>query len=93
MWTKFWDMSSGGGQKLGWNIILIEMPAAEAKAKFEALFNRDPDNVSCECCGPDYSIDTSETLGKAAAFHHQGRTLMEYLASGEVNVISEEDAK
>lgn len=55
-WTRFFDMSSGGGEKLDWTTIVIQMPEEEAVAHFEVHFGRNPHNVTCDCCGPDYSI-------------------------------------
>jgi hypothetical protein len=68
MWTEFQDMHSGGGQKLEWPRIYIEAPEAEAKIIFQNRFGRNPDRVTCTCCGPDYWTDESETLEQATAF-------------------------
>ena len=62
-WTRFFDMSSGGGEKLDWTLIVIQMPEEEAIEHFEDHFDRDPQNVTCECCGGDYSIDEYESWG------------------------------
>lgn len=55
-WTRFHDMHSGGGQKLDWGHIFIQAPREEAIEIFKKTFSRDPDHVTCDCCGPDYSI-------------------------------------
>jgi hypothetical protein len=68
MWTQFMDMHSGGGQKLEWSNIYIEAPEDEARAVFYSRFGRDPDNVTCECCGSDYSLSSEETLLQASGF-------------------------
>jgi hypothetical protein len=68
MWTQFMDMHSGGGRKLDWEYIYIEAPQAEAEAVFFAKFKRNPNRVTCTCCGPDYSITESEDLAQATAF-------------------------
>ncbi len=60
MWTKFYDMSSGGSEKLGAGTIWIEACESEAIDLFEQIFGRDPQNVTCPCCGPDYSIYKAE---------------------------------
>lgn len=66
MITVFWDMSSGGGSKLfddkarPITMIFIHAPEAEARAIFTAKWGRDPDNVTCQCCGPDYSVSEIE---------------------------------
>lgn len=65
MFTRFFDMSSGGDEKLEWPMIVIEAGQAEAEVEFERRFNRDPHNVTCGCCGPDYSVGEHETLAEA----------------------------
>ena len=62
------DMHSGGGQKLDWPYIYIEAPEEEAKSVFYSRFDRNPDRVSCTCCGEDYSITESKTLEEVTAF-------------------------
>jgi len=69
MWTQFWDMHSGGDQKLDWAHIYIEQPEDEARATFERVFGRDPENVTCRCCGEDYTIQEYDTLEEATAYH------------------------
>lgn len=56
MWTKLFDMSSGGSEKLGATTIWIEANEDEAEELFEEIFGIDPNNVTCPCCGNDYSI-------------------------------------
>jgi hypothetical protein len=61
--TRFYDMCSGGRQKLEHDVIFIEGDEASATARFMAVFGRDPHNVTCSCCGQDYSVwecDTTE---------------------------------
>lgn len=67
-WTHFHDMHSGGGQKLDWGHIFIEAPQAEAEIIFQNRFKRNPNRVSCTCCGPDYSISEEPSLEQATAF-------------------------
>ena len=66
--TRFMDMHSGGGNKLEWEYIYIEAPKEEAKIIFYNKFGRNPDKVSCTCCGPDYSVNDEETLDQATAY-------------------------
>lgn len=56
MWTKFFDMSSGGSEKTDWTEIYIELPEDKAIKYFEDRFDRDPHNVTCSCCGSDFSV-------------------------------------
>jgi hypothetical protein len=69
MWTKFWDMHSGGGQKEKWAMIFIEAPEDEAKIIFYNRFGHNPERVTCTCCGDDYSISEEKSLEQATAFH------------------------
>jgi len=65
MFTRFSDMCSGGSVKIkGAEWIIIEASEDDAVAYFEKRFDRDPYNVTCDCCGGDYSIDEYETLEK-----------------------------
>lgn len=67
-WTHFHDMHSGGSQKLKWGHIFIEAPQAEAEIIFQNRFKRNPNRVTCTCCGADYSISEEPTLEQATAF-------------------------
>lgn len=68
-WTEFMDMHSGGGQKLDWAYIYIEAPKDEASVVFYNRFGRNPNRVTCTCCGADYSLTESETLEQATAYN------------------------
>jgi hypothetical protein len=68
-WTRFMDMHSGGRTKVApYEKIYIEAGEAEAKVIFYNRFGRNPDRVTCTCCGSDYSIDESETLADATGY-------------------------
>ena len=69
MWTQFWDMHSGGGQKEEWAVIYIEAPEEEAEAIFYNRFGHNPNRVTCTCCGNDYSIDSGKSLKQLTAYH------------------------
>lgn len=69
VWTSFWDMHSGGGQKEKWSKIFIEAPQAEAEVIFQNRFGHNPYRVTCTCCGDDYSVDEHETLEQATGYH------------------------
>lgn len=69
MWTKFWDMNSGGGRKEKWDKIYIEAPMNEAKIIFYNRFDHSPDRVTCTCCGEDYSISSGESLADLTGYH------------------------
>lgn len=68
-WTKFWDMHSGGREKTSYSKVYVEAPYDEAVQFFESWFGRDPHNVTCQCCGPDFSVDESPSLRQATAYH------------------------
>lgn len=55
-WTLFWDMSSGGGQKVAYKMIAINSPLVQALEEFQRIFDRDPLNITCDTCGEDYAI-------------------------------------
>ena len=74
-WTHFWDMHSGGSQKLAYGHIFIEAPKDEAKVIFYNRFGRNPERVTCTCCGEDYSISSSESLEQATGFERGCRSL------------------
>jgi len=54
----FVDMHSGGRTKVpGLEVAFIHAPDEEAaRSKFEREVGRDPDHVTCRCCGPDYAL-------------------------------------
>ena len=68
-WTHFWDMSSGGGRKLAHNHIYIEAAEEAAIRVFYTRFNRNPNRVTCTCCGEDYSISNNVSLLDLTEYH------------------------
>lgn len=70
MWTQFMDMHSGGKtKKEPYNYIYIEAKDDEAVTIFYNRFGRNPSQVTCTCCGEDYSISESKSLQEATGFH------------------------
>jgi hypothetical protein len=69
MWTKFWDMRSGGCTKEPWTMIYIEAPVVAAVAIFCRRFGHHPRRVTCPCCRADYRITAHATLREATAAH------------------------
>lgn len=68
-WTHFWDMHSGGRTKIEpYNHIFIELPEKEAISAFYSRFNRNPNRITCTCCGSDYSISEYDSLERATSF-------------------------
>ena len=68
MFTRFFDMCSGGSEKTSFEVIYIEGNEAEATELFKLHFGRDPNNVTCECCGPDFSISERPSLEAAREY-------------------------
>lgn len=73
-WTLFWDMHSGGGTKVApWDKIYVEAPEDDARTFFQRRFDRDPDHVTCDCCGPDYAVSQEESLAQVSGYHRNLR--------------------
>ncbi len=77
MWTKFWDMHSGGSLKESYGVIYIEAPKEEAIVIFYNRFGHNPNRVSCTCCGEDYDVTESKTFAEASKFHREDRLIVE----------------
>jgi hypothetical protein len=99
MWTRFMDMASGGSCKVKIDgikkeYIYIELPYKQAVALFESKFDRDPNNVTCDCCGGDYSINEYGSLEEASKYdrqdwHTKGYvSVEEYCQRNDVLIIS-----
>jgi hypothetical protein len=66
--TRFMDMHSGGHLKTPYTHIYIDEPIGEAVKTFRDLFKRDPDNVTCKCCGEDFVYEEYSSLEEATAY-------------------------
>ncbi len=62
------DMHSGGHLKTPYTHIYIDEPIGEAVKTFRDLFKRDPDNVTCKCCGEDFVYEEYSSLEEATAY-------------------------
>lgn len=70
IWTHFYDMHSGGGLKQKpYQHIFIQAEEKAAKIVFYSRFGHDPDRVTCNCCGEDYSITQCSSLSEATAYN------------------------
>lgn len=99
MWTKFFDMHSGGCVKVPpYEIIYIEAESEnEAIEIFETRFDRDPFNITCDCCGNDYSLSEYDTLEEATEYDRRYKNLVttrkipiplsEYVNSDDILII------
>lgn len=71
--TRFMDMHSGGRAKIRRNgidqdCIYIEAPEKLGVAIFKEMYDREPDNITCQCCGSDYSVSFSDDLAQATGY-------------------------
>jgi hypothetical protein len=57
MFTRFFDMSSGGSEKEDFCTLYVELPVDKAIEWFMKKYGHDPNNITCQCCGEDYTID------------------------------------
>lgn len=73
MWTRFFDMHSGGGRKEDFEYLYIEADIKTAKIIFYNRFGHNPERVTCTCCGEDYSITEYNSLEEATAYERQCR--------------------
>ena len=93
-WTQFSDMHSGGGTKVGFEVILIEAGYDEATEIFEERFGRSPFGTTCDCCGPDFDIDTHDTLDEAIKHtyerRYKGESIEKYCNRDDVLVMKRE---
>ncbi len=60
IYTEFYDLGSGGYEKLRASRIYIEAPKKEAVELFKKIFGRDPYGRPCDCCGSDYYVSETE---------------------------------
>ncbi len=86
MWYKYWDMSSGGGTKYTHTDgNLKKMIYVEAKSRdesdyiFFSITGRNADNVTCECCGEDYSVSEEKCLAQSSGYHRGCKFITNYL--------------
>lgn len=65
------DMHSGGKLKTPFTHIYIDEPLDEALKTFKETFKRDPDNVTCKCCGEDFIYEEYSSLEEATAYDRE----------------------
>jgi hypothetical protein len=85
--TCFWDMSSGGSKKMKWRRILIEAPEKDAVSVFYSRFGRNPNRITCTCCGSDYAITEYDTLDVAL------RQMKDFMEGDATKIITRETIK
>jgi hypothetical protein len=66
--TRFMDMHSGGKLKTPFTHIYIDEPIEKAVKTFKDLFKRNPDNITCKCCGEDFVYEEYPSLEDATAY-------------------------
>jgi hypothetical protein len=84
--TCFMDMHSGGKLKTPFTHIYVDGPLDKALAVFKDTFKRDPNNITCKCCGEDFFYEEYESLEDATAYDRGTMTLEKYF-SGNNKVI------
>jgi hypothetical protein len=88
MFTRFFDLSSGGNNKEKWDIIIIKAPKAKACKIFEKRFGHSPYDIACFCCGENYSVSEYETLEEATPSHSHKPCLVIHKLGVEEEVIN-----
>ncbi len=66
--TRFMDMHSGGKLKTPFTHIYVDAPLDKALGVFKETFKRDPNNITCKCCGEDFVYEEYESLEEASAY-------------------------
>jgi hypothetical protein len=66
--TRFMDMHSGGKLKTPFTHIYVDAPLKKALEIFKDTFKRNPDNVTCKCCGEDFVYEQYDSLEEATAY-------------------------
>ena len=69
--TRFMDMHSGGKLKTPFTHIYVDAPLDKALEIFKDTFKRDPDNVTCKCCGEDFVYEEHSSLEEASAYDRE----------------------
>ena len=90
MWTRFMDMHSGGDSKEDFGYLYVELPEEKAISYFENKFGHDPFNVTCECCGCDYSVSEYETLEAVTEYERGNGSLEEFEKLPYIKIIRKE---
>ena len=71
--TRFMDMHSGGKLKTPFTHIYIDAPINKALEVFKDTFKRDPNNVTCKCCGEDFVYEEYSSLEEATAYDRKAK--------------------
>ena len=93
MWVQFMDMHSGGRSKEPpYEYIYIEADSREeARQIFMSVFEHDPDEIGCRCCGENYAYYDPQELEHAISYvrrvHGKGQTLDEFKKRPDILMI------
>lgn len=71
--TRFMDMHSGGKLKTSFTHIYINAPLDKALDIFKDTFKRDPNKITCKCCGEDYVYEEYNSLEEATAYDRKAK--------------------
>jgi hypothetical protein len=88
--TRFMDMHSGGKLKTPFTHIYVDAPLEKALEIFKDTFKRDPDNVTCKCCGEDFVYEEHSSLEEASAYDRECKWLGKKYDLGKAELSLEE---
>jgi hypothetical protein len=88
-WFYVMDMHSGGGRKTAFEMYFIEAAdECDARARFSDETGEDPDDVCCDCCGENFSVNGEyDTLAEAAEYWALGRGSVEEYLNDKRNLV------
>lgn len=87
MWTRFFDMSSGGGEKTEWSIIYVEADSEDQAVDIFSERFGDPYNITCDCCGSDFSVGSQDSLEEITEFDRDGVSVENFFVNNRVLAI------
>ncbi len=82
-WTSFYDMSSGGGNKEDFQYLFVEAPYREAISVFYSRYGHHPLRITCNCCGPDYSVDSEDDSLEEITYFYRNQSFIPYTPHGQ----------
>jgi hypothetical protein len=88
--TRFMDMHSGGKLKTPFTHIYVDAPLDKALEIFKDTFERDPNNVTCKCCGEDFVYEECNSLEEATAYDRECKWLGKKYDLGKAKLSLEE---
>lgn len=89
-WFRFMDMHGGGDARTKYDYVYVQATDEDEAVKaFQGYLHVNPYNVTCKCCGEDYSIhEKGITLDEASKYERRGHTLSAWLERDDILVLS-----